>query len=336
MRKSTIKYTIGIISLITLAAFTGCGAFGAPKEAPTPAPNAKELTVLSIGTADAGGTMYPAGEAIASAIMEKDPSITVNVTASGGSFDNINAIAAGQIDMGLVTGDAAASAFAGAEGTVSQSFTDLRVIGAVYSSISTWMVLADSDLQQVNDLADHTCSIGPSGSTTDLSARAALSALSLTDRVDARNLSIRNGCELLSKGNLDAAYGFAGTPISGMAALADTVPVRFLSYTAGELDSILEKHPFYYRTTIPAGAYAGQEEPVDTFGVKCLLCVSASMDEDTAYHLTEILDSSAGDLAEKYDFLAGMKDVSFRCLDLPIPLHGGAKKYYGEIGALDH
>ena len=63
--------------------------------------------------------------------------------------------------------------------------------------------------------------------------------------------------------------------------------------------------------------------------------VSASMDEELAYHLTEILEQSAASLAGTYDFLTLMESSRFRCSDLPIPLHAGARKYYTEIGALE-
>ena len=334
MKRSFYKGFI-LIALYAFAVLTGCGVFGVSSDTPAPAAGADEMTVLCIGTADAGGTMYPAGDAIAEAISAADPTITVNVSASGGSSDNIKGISSGQFDLGLVTGDVAAEAFAGISEHDSDAFSDLRVIGALYSSISTWIVPADSDLVYVHDLGGRSCSIGPAGSSTDHSARAALESLGISGEAAVRNISIANGCDMLRQGKIDAAYGFAGTPISGMAALAEDMPCRVLQYTPQELRQILEEHPYYYNDVIPAGTYEGQTEAVQTFGVKCLLCVSASMDEELAYHLTEILEQSAASLAGNYGFLTLMEDSRFLCSDLPIPLHAGARKYYTEIGALD-
>ena len=283
------------------------------------------MTVLCIGTADAGGTMYPAGDAIAEAFSAADPAITVNVSASGGSFDNIKGISTGQFDLGLVTGDAAAQAFAGIAEYDSDAFSDLRVIGAIYSSISTWIVPADSDLVYVHDLGGRSCSIGPAGSSTDLSARAALDCVELTGEAAAKNISIANGCDLLK----------AITPRTKAILLCNPSNPTGYVYTPEELQQILEEHPYYYNDVILSGTYEGQQEDVQTFGVKCLLCVSASMDEELAYHLTEILEQSAASLAETYDFLTLMESSRFRCSDLPIPLHAGARKYYTEIGALE-
>ena len=55
--------------------------------------------------------MYPAGEAIAEAIETTSHHIHVNICASNGSYTNIQMLSDGQIDLGLVSGDAAMRPF---------------------------------------------------------------------------------------------------------------------------------------------------------------------------------------------------------------------------------
>ena len=57
--------------------------------------------------------MYPAGEAIAESIETTSEHIHVNICASTGSYTNIQMLSEGQIDLGLVSGDAAYAAFHG-------------------------------------------------------------------------------------------------------------------------------------------------------------------------------------------------------------------------------
>ena len=82
-------------------------AFQTNSEAPD------EFTVLTIGTADSGGTMYPVGDAIARTLNGHDSSLKVNLSASNGSYHNVVNILDGQIDMGLVSGDMAFCAYFG-------------------------------------------------------------------------------------------------------------------------------------------------------------------------------------------------------------------------------
>ena len=56
----------------------------------------EELHVLTIGTADSGGTMYPVGSALASVLSGHDEQLKVNLSASNGSYTNVENIKNGQ------------------------------------------------------------------------------------------------------------------------------------------------------------------------------------------------------------------------------------------------
>ena len=71
------------------------------------------LKILTIGTADSGGTMYPVGKAISLVIGDADSSIKINISASTGSSGNVHSLQDGSIDLGLVSGDIAFSAVNG-------------------------------------------------------------------------------------------------------------------------------------------------------------------------------------------------------------------------------
>lgn len=136
----------------------------------------EELHVLTIGTADSGGTMYPIGSAIASVLSGHDEQLKVNLSASNGSYTNVENIKNGQFDMGLVSGDVAFSAYQGTDEFSGHPVESLRAIGAVYSSLSTWMAPESEHISYVHELAGHHIAVGPEGSTTELSARTALKA----------------------------------------------------------------------------------------------------------------------------------------------------------------
>ena len=68
---------------------TGCGTGGGTGS------GEEGLTVLTIGTADSGGTMYTVGSALAQAITNGDSSIKVNIGASTGSAMNVRGLVGG-------------------------------------------------------------------------------------------------------------------------------------------------------------------------------------------------------------------------------------------------
>lgn len=319
-----------LLALTLLGTLAGCGA---PSGSSSSGDGEGDLILLTIGTADSGGTMYQAGSALAQAITQEDHSIKVNISASTGSGMNVRSLESGEVDLALVSGDMAYAAVNGQDEF--QPPVELRAIGAVYSSVSNWVVPASSGYTYVHDLTGARIGAGPQGSTTELSARAAAASLSLEEQgITFVNCSLGDGAEMLGKGELDAVHAFTGMPVPSLVALAKEMPCRLLLYTPEELETILEKNPVYFPTQIPAGTYPGQEETVDTFGVKCLLCVSSSMPEDLAYQLTQAIWNVSGRMGDYSPAMDDMAQPDFLCQDLPIPLHPGAERFYQEAGAL--
>lgn len=334
--KKTLCITGSFVLLVFSAFICSCSSFTgqtpADKKQTSLPPAAKNpLSVITIGTADSGGTMYPVGSAIAKAIGEGDTSIKVNISASSGSITNVESIRSGQIDLGLVSGDVAFCAYEGTGEFTGRPAENLRAIAAVYSSCSNWMVPDTLDITYVHDLKGQRLSLGPKDSTTELSARTALQVIGLKDTT-IKNFGLGSGGQEIQKGEADAIHGFAGIPIAGLTQLAESVPSHLLKYTDAELNEILDRNPYYYKTTIPAGTYPGQTAGVKTFGVKCLITVSDQMSEDMVYRLTKLLDESRSTLSQSHQAMTPMLQNDFLCKDLPIPLHAGAERYYKEAG----
>ena len=195
---------------------------------PDPFAGEEELTVLTIATADSGGTMYQVGSALAQGITQADESIKVNVGASTGSAMNVRELAEGGVDLALVSGDVARSAYAG-EGEFDQPMEDLRAVAAVYSSVSTWMAPASVGAEYVHDLEGAAAGVGPQDSSSELAARAAVEALGL-DGLELVNCSLASAPERVDGRDLDAIHGFTGNPIPGLWELADARPCTVLRY----------------------------------------------------------------------------------------------------------
>lgn len=293
------------------------------------------LTVLTIGTADSGGTMYTVGSALAQAITNGDSSIKVNIGASTGSAMNVRGLVGGEIDLGLVSGDVAYAAYNGQD-DFSQPVESLRAVAAIYVSTSNWIAPQSVGAEYVHDLVGKRIGVGPQESTTELSARTAVAVLGLDQGgTQLINCGLGDGARMVEQGELDAIHGFSGAPVGGLEELAQNQPCQLLKYTQEELDAILAENQSYYPVVIPAGTYAGQEEDVDTFGVKCLLCVDASMPENLVYQITQEIWAATEKLTKEHPALAEMADRKFVCQELPIPLHSGAWEFYEDQGIVE-
>lgn len=320
-----------LLALTLSAVLAGCGT---PSGSESSGGGTGDLTLLTIGTADSGGTMYQVGSAIAQVITQENETIKINISASTGSNMNVLTLDSGEVDMALVSGDVAYAAFHGMD-EFQAPVEGLRAIGAVYSGVSNWMAPVSSGLMYVHDLVGSRIGVGPQGSSTEYAAHVALESLSLDEQgITLVNCGLGDGADMLGQGQLDAVHAFTGMPVLSFAELCEQTPCRVLLYTEEELAAILRENPAYYRAQIPAGTYPGQTFSVATFGVKCLLCVSESMSDDLAYQLTQALWNASSHMEDYHPSLADMAQEDFLCQDLTIPLHSGAERFYQEMGVL--
>ena len=307
------------LCVAVLAATAGCAA------------QTDRFTVLTIGTADSGGSMFPASSVIAETLTGADDTIRFNISASTGSLENVQGLHNRSMDLALVSGDVALAAYEGRDRFADEAFGDLRAIAAVYVSTSNWMVLAESPIVYVHDLKGARAAVGPENSASERAALqiTKLQGMSLSD-VEFVNHGLGSGTVLLADGEVDAIHGLAGLPIPGMETLAAERECRLLHYTDAELKTVLSAEPGYFETVTPAGTYNGQQQDVKTFGTKCLLCVHAGMDEKLVYRLTQLLYTSSEELAES-PLLSSFHDPSFAFTELPIPLHDGTIRFLESI-----
>lgn len=305
------------LSLVFLCLFSACAVHGR---------NASKATWLTVGTADAGGSMYANGSELAAAITARDEGLRFNLKASTGSPGNLRALLSGEVDLALITADIAAKAKEESGGE------ELRVIAAIYPSVSHWMALRESGITTVSELKGSALAIGPENSSTAHASEAVLSQLRFPPEGKYYYAGIGHGAELVERGEVKAVHALAGVPTPGLKKLAAEKDSVLLRYENADLEKILGEEAEYFPTVIPKGSYPGQEEDIPSFGVKCLLCVRADMDENLVYRLTKHVYESLPELVASNPSFAGAEDKSFYLEDLPLSLHPGALRYYQEQG----
>ena len=290
---------------------------------------ARGNVIMTFGTADTGGSMYPAGAAVSQVWTNNVQGVKCNTQTSTGSFQNCQDVSTGEVDVAVATSDVVLNAYNGTGKFADIGKLDnLRVIGAVYTSVLSGVALKSSGLTYIHELLGKRVAVGPAASATENATLAAFAAMDITkDNTSLENLGLGDGI-------LDAAFGFAGLPIGGQLNLAATKEIQVLDMTQEEIDKVLAGNAAYIQTKIPAGTYTGQDNDANTFGVKCLIIVTADMDADLVYDLCKAMNEHTEEMAAGNALLKDMTDPSFLCTQMPIPLHDGAQKYYSEQGLI--
>ena len=328
-----------ILALATVFALVACGEKQPASDGDASSDGDKPArgnVIMTFGTADTGGSMYPAGAAVSQVWTNNVQGVKCNTQTSTGSFQNCQDVSTGEVDVAVATSDVVLNAYNGTGKFADIGKLDnLRVIGAVYTSVLSGVALKSSGLTYIHDLLGKRVAVGPAASATENATLAAFDAMGIdSSNTSLENLGLGDGADSVGDGILDAAFGFAGLPIGGQLNLAATKEIQVLDMTQEEIDKVLAGNAAYIQTKIPAGTYTGQDNDANTFGVKCLIIVTADMDADLVYDLCKAMNEHTEELAAGNALLKDMTDPSFLCTQMPIPLHDGAQKYYSEQGLI--
>ena len=297
---------------------------------------ARGNVIMTFGSADTGGSMYPAGAAVSQVWTNNVQGVKCNTQTSTGSFQNCQDASTGEVDVAGATSDVVLNAYNGTGKFADIGKLDnLRVIGAGYTSVLSGVALKSSGLTYIHYLLGKRVAVGPAASATENATLAAYDVMGIdSSNTSLENLGLGDGADSVGDGILDAAFGFAGLPIGGQLNLAATKEIQVLDMTQEEIDKVLAGTAAYLQTKLPAGTYTGQDNDANTFGVKCLIIVTADMDAELVYDLCKAMNEHTEELAAGNALLKDMTDPSFLCTQMPIPLHDGAQKYYSEQGLI--
>lgn len=208
---------------------------------------------LTFGTGSETGTYYAYGGVLGQ-YVSGNTQVKVTVVASTGSQNNIEELAAGNIQLGFTQSDVMSYAYNG-ERLFDAPVENFSVVCALYME-QVQIVTTDPSIQSVADLAGKKVSIGASGSGVYFNAVDCLDAYGLTeDDIEPIYQGFTDSSESLKDGKIDAAFIVAGAPTTAITDLATSKSVYLVGFDDEHVNKLIEMSPFYSAYTIPAGTY---------------------------------------------------------------------------------
>ena len=302
-----------------LAAVLMLGLAGCKKE---------EKQKLTMGTGGTAGNYYAYGGVLAQQ-MKDHAGLDVSVAETEGSRANIQGMAAGDFQMAIAQSDVLAYAWQGRRDFDGARVDSLRTVAGLYAE-PVQLIAVNPEIHFADELRGMRISVGAPGSGIFFNAMDLLDAMSLTlDDIVPMYLDLEQTVLALKAGTVDAAFITAGTPAPVLLRIQDQVDFTLVPIDGPVAERILTSCPFYRVHTIPAGTYAGQLQDVDTLAVEATLVVSADMDQQTVYQITQSI----------FDHMDAVRscnpwgrELSFDTVarGITLPFHPGAEKYFAE------
>ncbi|GAA4191708.1 TAXI family TRAP transporter solute-binding subunit [Streptosporangium oxazolinicum] len=284
---------------------------------------------LSIATGNTTGVYYVLGGGLADQIGKNLPGYQATAEATGASVENIQRVVRGDSDIAFTLADSAADAVAGKGAFTAPQ--PIRAVARLYDNYTQVVATTGSGVRSVADLKGKRVSTGSPNSGTEVIALRLLRAAGLDPDKDvtSQSLGLPESVQAVKDGDLDALVWSGGLPTPGLTDLLTSLKgqVAFVPLD-GVLPAMRAEHgQVYAEGTIAKDVYDTPAD-VSTISVPNLLVVNEKMDPALAGSLTKLLFDHKADLEKVHPAARDItRDTAPKTE--PVPLHDGARKYYG-------
>lgn len=298
-----------------------------------------ETQFVTIGTGGVTGVYYPTGGAICRLVNKtrKEHGIRCSVESTGGSIYNLNAIAAGELDLGVAQSDWQYHAYNGTSKFEGQGANkDLRAVFSVHPEPFTMVARADAGIRNFDDIKGKRVNIGNPGSGQRGTIEIVMDAkgMSFDDLKLASELKASEQASALCDNKIDAMVYVAGHPNGSIKEATTSCDSVLVNVDGAAVDKLIKERPYYRKATIPGGMYRGNPEDTLTFGVGATFVSSAKVPDEVIYNVVKAVFENFDDFKRLHPAFGVLKKAEMVKDGLSAPLHEGAKKYYKEAGLL--
>ena len=291
---------------------------------------------ITIGTGGQTGVYFVVGQSICRLVNRGTAEHNLKCTApsTGGSIANINAIKAGDMDMGVAQSDWQFHAYNGSSQFEGDKFDRLRAVFSVHSEPFTVVARADAGIASFDDLFGKRVNVGNPGSGQRATMDVVLEAMGKTsdDFALASELKPAEQSAALGDNKVDAIIYTVGHPNGSIQEATSTVDAKLVNVTGPAIDKLVADNPYYAAATIPGGLYKGNDDDVQTFGVKATFVTSSDVPDDVVYTVVKAVFDNFDRFKGLHPAFATLKEEDMIGAGLSAPLHPGAEQYYKERG----
>jgi TRAP transporter TAXI family solute receptor len=292
---------------------------------------AQQVTLM---TGPQGGSWVPLGGALKGMWEKAVPGLQIQQQ-PGAGIANVRGVDEGKAQIGFANSSTTVDGIAG-RAPYPKAVKNVCQVANLYPQYFQVVAAADAKVASFADFKGKSLVTQPKGNTAEI-----LTAMVL--EINGMNY------QSLSKANFQAAYTDAvslmkdghaqiftlGTtaPASAIMDLASARDVQLMPVDDKTMAALKKVNPGYNKLIIKAGTYPKQDKDVPVIGYSTHIVAACDLSEDTVYKMTKAMAENVDAMAAVVKPISGLtpKDMA---VDIGVPLHKGAAKYYKEKGAI--
>jgi TRAP transporter TAXI family solute receptor len=292
---------------------------------------AEQITFM---TGPQGGSWIPLGGALKNMWEKAIPGLSIQET-PGAGIANVRGVEENKAQVGFAN---SATTVDGIEGRAPYpgKTTHVCQIANLYPQYFQVVALKDAHVKSFADMKGKSLVTQPKGNTGEILTGLVLKINGMSYGSLARTnyqAGYTDAVDMMKDGHAQIFTLGTTSPASAVMDLAsardiDLVPVD--DKTMGELHRM---NPGYVKLVIKAGTYPKQDRDVAAIAYSTHIVARCDLPEKIVYEMTKAMAAHIDDMAAVVKPIHGLtaRDMA---VDIGVPFHKGAAKYYKEVGAM--
>jgi TRAP transporter TAXI family solute receptor len=248
---------------------------------------------------------------------------------------NVRGIDEGKAHIGLANSSTTVDGIEG-RAPYPKKVTKVCQVANLYPQYFQVAALADAKVNSYADLKGKSVVTQPKGNTAEVLTEAILKANGLTYQSLSKSnfqASYTDAVSMMKDGHAQVMTLGTTAPASAVMDLASARDIKLVPVDDKTMAEMQKQNPGYIKRVIKAGTYPKQDKDVPVIGYSTHIVAACDLPEDVVYKITKAMAENVDDMAAVVKPIAGLtaKDMA---VDIGVPFHKGAAKYYKEKGAL--
>jgi len=300
-----------------------CALFAAPAAA-------QQVTFM---TGPQGGSWIPLGGALKGMWEKSVPGLNITQT-PGAGISNVRGVDEGKAHIGLANSSTTVDGIEG-RAPYPKKVTKVCQLANLYPQYFQVVALSSAGVNSLADLKGKSLTTQGKGNTGELLTALVLkmNGLSYQSLAKVNFNSYNESVGMMKDGHANVFTLGTTAPASAVMDLASARDIKLVGVDDRIMGELKKMNPGYNRLIIKAGTYPKQDKDVPVIGYSTHVVVACDLPENTVYQMTKTMAGNVAGMAAVVKSIEGMtpKDMA---LDIGVPFHKGAAKYYKEAGAM--
>ena len=292
---------------------------------------AQQVTMM---TGPQGGSWIPLGGALKHMWESAIPGLQIQQQ-PGAGIANVRGVDEGKAQIGFAN---SATTVDGLEGRAPypKKVTKVCQVANLYPQFFQVVALSDANIHSFADLKGKTLVTQPKGNTSEILTGEVLKLNGMSyqslNKVNYQ-AGYTDAVDMMKDGHAQVFTLGTTAPASAIMDLASARDVVMVPVDDKTMSALKKENPGYNRLVIKAGTYPKQDKDVPAIGYTTHVVAACDLPEDVVYKMTKAMATHVEDMAAVVKPITGLtaKDMA---VDIGVPFHKGAARYYKEVGAM--